>query len=147
MCLIIDNNKRDELFKSPLGDKERVIFDWIRVAGKLAIGGKLRRELLGSHKMVRLLAQLKLAGRLNEVEDSAVDRKEREVSKLPIESDDPHIIALALVSSARLLHTDDAALMRDFKNGTFVPVPRGKIFNGNVAMLRRDGFCPRCRAA
>lgn len=148
MCLIIDNSKRDDFFKHPLGEKEEVILGWIRAKGRIAVGGKLRRELIGSQKMKRLLVQLKLAGRLKEVDDAAVDLKEEEVkAQLVLESDDPHVIALALISGARLLHTADAELINDFKNVSVIPTPRGKIFNGQNDMLRRHGFCSLCRAA
>lgn len=146
MCLIIDNNKRDEFFKVPLGDREETILGWLQAAGRIVIGGRLRRELIGNHKMVRLLGQLKLAGRLKEVSDQVVDQKEQEVlENAQIESDDPHVIALALVSNARLLHTADVQLINDFKNAGVISNPRGKIFNGQVLMLRREGNCSRCR--
>ncbi|MDD9979746.1 MAG: hypothetical protein OXU81_00025 [Gammaproteobacteria bacterium] len=43
-------------------------------------------------------------------------------------SDDEHVVALALVSGARLLYTNDAALIDDFKNREIVRRPGGKIY-------------------
>ena len=43
-------------------------------------------------------------------------------------SDDEHVLALALVSGARLLYTNDPALIDDFGNREIVASPRGKIY-------------------
>ena len=43
-------------------------------------------------------------------------------------SNDLHVIALALVSGARLLYTNDRALIDDFGNREIVARPRGKIY-------------------
>ena len=70
-------------------------------------------------------------------------------------SDDEHVLALALVSGARLLYTNDAALISDFKNRTIVATPRGKIYttaeNDNVTaahlrLLADRNLCRTSRA-
>ena len=43
-------------------------------------------------------------------------------------SNDVHVLALALVSGARLLYTNDAALIMDFKNSKVIANPRGKVY-------------------
>lgn len=43
-------------------------------------------------------------------------------------SDDPHIVALARVSGARVLCSNDDALCADFKNPRLLAKPRGKIY-------------------
>ena len=43
-------------------------------------------------------------------------------------SNDLHVLALALVSGARLLYTNDTALIDDFGNREIVTRPRGKIY-------------------
>ena len=43
-------------------------------------------------------------------------------------SNDLHVLALALVSGARLLYTNDTALIDDFGNRDIVARPRGKIY-------------------
>lgn len=137
MGLIIDANKRDLFFASPLGPQEKVIVDWFLSSGRLVIGGRLRRELGGSEKMRRYLVSLKQAGKVRDIDDTEVDAKEQELSAGGLlSSDDPHVIALALVSRSRLLHTSDAALIDDFKRKEVIDRPRGRIFNGTVEMLR-----------
>ena len=51
-------------------------------------------------------------------------------------SNDEHVIALALVSGARLLYTNDKALIEDFKNRDIVAGPRGRIYT----TARNDRF-------
>ena len=57
-------------------------------------------------------------------------------------SDDEHIIALALVSGARILCTTDADLMDDFRDRLLL-APQGKIYShaSHDLMLRRK--CPK----
>ena len=63
----------------------------------------------------------------------------------------PHVLALALVSGARLLYTNDAALIDDFGNPEIVARPRGKIYttarNANVTDAHRRLLAARdlCR--
>ena len=52
------------------------------------------------------------------------------------ESDDPHIIALAQISGARLLYTNDLALQRDFRKRDLIADPRGKVYSTH----RRDDY-------
>jgi len=145
MCLIIDNNKCGEFFRVPLGELEALIVEWIGRRGRIAIGGRLRSEMLGNRKMRSFLSELKRGGRLTEIDDSLVNLKESELEDSGLlSSDDPHVIALALISGARLLHTSDAALILDFKSSQVISKPRGKIFNGNTNLFRTHGVCSNC---
>lgn len=47
-----------------------------------------------------------------------------------LRSNDPHILALARASGARLLYTADKDLIADFKNPRIVSRPRGKVYSG-----------------
>ncbi len=58
------------------------------------------------------------------VDDHATGLRKEGVCK----SNDVHVLALALVSGARLLYTNDAALKDDFGNPEIVARPRGKIY-------------------
>ena len=44
-------------------------------------------------------------------------------------SDDEHIIALAQISGARLLYSNDRALRHDFTNKRLIDSPRGKLYS------------------
>jgi len=58
-------------------------------------------------------------------------------------SNDSHVIALAVVSKARILCTQDGALMRDFKCAKLVKGPRGRVYRkcSHKALLRHHGSC------
>ena len=58
------------------------------------------------------------------VDDHATGLRKEGVCK----SNDVHVLALALVSGARLLYTNDTALIDDFGNREIVARPRGKIY-------------------
>ena len=57
-----------------------------------------------------------------------------------MKSNDPHILALARASGARLVYTGDGKLIADFKNKRLIDGPRGKIYTGasNVRLLNRS---------
>ena len=76
--------------------------------------------------------------------------------RLPIQqigecaSDDEHVIALARVSGARLLFTNDGDLQADFKNPGIINGPRGVIYTTMLKqevtrthrdLLRRSDLC------
>ena len=44
-------------------------------------------------------------------------------------SNDSHVIALAQISAARLLYTNDTDLQKDFKNRHLINKPQGKVYS------------------
>lgn len=72
--------------------------------------------------------------------------RQRLVEESNHKSNDIHVLALALVSGARLLYTEDQALRNDFrkgkwKNGRFIiGNPRGRLYSGrrNSNLLTAD---------
>jgi hypothetical protein len=97
------------------------VFRWLNLGGKIASGGKNLRELLGT-KFKGLVIELERSGKLHRISDDEVDAEERIVSGDEVlTSDDPHVIALARVSGARVVFTEDEALIADFKNAALVP--------------------------
>ena len=97
----------------------------------LVIGGtKLVCEL--KHTSVRhWIRELTNAGRLTKVDDSEVDNLAEQLGKL-CKSNDSHIIALAQISGARLLYTNDQALTEDFGNHNLINNPRGKVYSTRI---------------
>lgn len=130
MCAIIDANTDDEMFgKNPPQAGERFL-DWIESGkGGLVTGGKNKSELeqTSGRNWIR---QAILAGQVRNVNSSKIDS----VSLRPKEgslcnSNDHHVIALAQVSGARLLYSNDKDLHRDFRNSGLVSQPRGKVYS------------------
>ncbi len=164
MCAIVDANVVSELWESggtAAGQAFRKAVEQGRVP--LVLGGTLSDELSGAgESMRRWLAELQLAGRLVQVDGEQVARRTSELNQVNVDgtaqcsSDDEHVIALALVSGARLLYTNDAALTDDFKDKTLVDAPRGRVYTtrasgdlrgGHRALLRRTDLCSRGAAS
>ena len=138
MCAILDNSTRDEVFGNLPTDRGRFFFDWINQGqGRLAIGGtKLRTELGGSTQQpgsVNFRRWLPTAIRLgfviqpddDDMVDAAADNLEAQGICL---SDDPHVLALAQDTGARLLYSNDEALRQDFTNRAIIGGVRGKVY-------------------
>ena len=102
--------------------------DWLNRAngGRLAIGGKLREELCSNRSFLRWLS---VAGRLGRTVNVSDDRVEAETETLrtrtpPCKSNDEHVLALAKLSGARLLYTND----NDFRDRSIVDGVQGRIY-------------------
>lgn len=128
MPTIVDANILS-IFFSDLNFK--AVVDALR-AGKasLAYGGsKQLREygLLARH--LPPILELQRQGKANRLDSSTVDLEEEKVKKRGYcVSDDEHIIAIALVSGARLLCSRDQNLIEDFTNPKIIGKPRGKVY-------------------
>ena len=132
MCAILDANVVGEVFQ---GDQERAggkFLDWvINGRGHLVAGGELLAELrkgLASFKQWE--RELMRSGKLRVVRANQVDGRAGELrSENRCVSDDTHIIALAQVSGARLLYSNDKDLHQDFTYPILIKKPRGKVYS------------------
>ncbi|MXW33150.1 MAG: hypothetical protein F4069_08915 [Rhodothermaceae bacterium] len=107
-------------------------FKWINNgAGRLVIGGKLTHELSDASEIFRRWAKTaRIKGRMRVVQDGKVNQKDKELAMTgDCLSDDSHIIALAQVSGARLLYSNDKTLHKDFTNKQLIDRPRGKVYS------------------
>ena len=153
MCAIVDANVAREVFgpdPSPAGDK---FFDWIsKGSNRLVVGGKLLEELdVGSPKFREWASQAERAGKMRILDENKVNARAKQIEHERIHtSDDPHILALAQVSGARLLYSNDRALQQDFKNKQLIDNPRGSVYstlvNKNITsdhqrLLGRQDLC------
>lgn len=153
MCGIVDANVANEVFGDDRPPAGRRFFDWLSSPrGQLVVGGELRRELSRSHTFVRWLGNAIRYGRARTMADGDVEARTEDLRRREIcRSDDEHVLALALVSGARLLYTNDAALIEDFKNREIVQNPAGKIYtttrNNRVTAAHRRLLADRtlCR--
>ena len=153
MCAIVDANVAYEVFGSERPPAGRRFFDWLSSPrGQLVIGGQLREELARDRRFFQWLRSALRNGRARSVIDEAVDDHATGLLRRGVcKSNNPHVLALALVSGARLLYTNDAALIEDFGNPEIVARPRGKIYttarNANVTDAHRRLLAARdlCR--
>ena len=150
MCAIVDANVGHEVFGEAQSEAGRYFFDWINRAngGTLVIGGKLREELCTNRNFLRWLSVAERLGRTISINDDSVDA---EAESLRLEgvcrSNDEHVLALARLSGARLLFTNDQALQDDFRDRSIVDGVRGRIYTtgerSDVRRTHRDLL--RCR--
>lgn len=149
MCAIVDANRADDVFGRNQSEAGRALFEWIvKGSGRIVIGGEVKRELTRTSAKA-WLRELSLAGRAISVADARVDDRAKEIGPL-CRSNDAHVVALAQVSGARLLYSNDRRLHEDFGNSTLVNEPRGSIYSTyesdrfnrhHRGLLRRDDLC------
>jgi len=99
---------------------------------KLVVAGYLGEETDKVIKAKKWFRQAKLKGHLRQVNSQRVAAETKQLSasraSLGLKSNDPHVLALAKVSGARLLYTNDKDLMDDFRNLNILR-PKGKIYS------------------
>ena len=154
MCAIIDANVRDQVFGASRPKAGRYLFDQLNSDKKnlkLVVGGKLLQELSKSRAFNTWLQTALLFGRAQSFPDQEVAVATKEFQELDAcRSNDAHVLALARVSGARLLFTNDQDLMDDFRDPKLVEGIRGKVYTTRLHehvtsthrnLLRRPDLC------
>ncbi len=129
MCAIVDANVAWEVFGTGRPEAGAKFFEWIDTGkGRLVVGGRIAEELGQSARFREWAKNAQLAGRLHTRSQGVVaERTEAIESQGLCTSNDAHILALAQVSGARLLYSNDQALQSDFKSSILIDTPRGKV--------------------
>lgn len=145
MCLIIDANVAHEIASDPpKRDALPVIHRVHSRQLKIALGGELVRELM-STSVRRWLVQQVRSGNTIRYGDAQVAAHDAAVKAAGLcRSNDTHVLALALVSAARVLYSRDTNLQADFRNPRIINAPRGSIYSS----YRHDHLlqhAPECR--
>ncbi len=120
MCVILDANMFSK-FKNQDNEDMQPVWNWLsKKNGKIAYSNtKKFDEEWERGGVTDLIKLLKQAEKLKEIPAPDVEKKENEL-RGKIESDDPHIIALAIVADIKVLVSSDRALHQDFKNRNLV---------------------------
>lgn len=145
MCLIIDANcASDTLSPKPHAEFAPIMQAIINKNAVMVLGGKkLREEYQKLPSVWRFVVMLDKAGKALMCSDSAVDDMQKELEDSgQLSSDDPHIIALAKVSGARLLCSKDQNLHKDFRSAKLVNSPRGSIYQNKNHKALLGKCCP-----
>ena len=109
MCIVIDTCTFASVFdpNSRKHNDFRPVRRWIVSGnGKVVYGGtKYKQELRKTSKYLRIIAELSKASRVVAIPDESVDAKQREIEKAfnHRDFDDPHIVAIVIVSGCRLI--------------------------------------------
>ena len=130
MCAIIDANIVAEAFGAKTTDagkafRQRVDEGWLQ----LVVGGKVLDELDANGAFRDWRATAVRYGKVRVANEDAVRARTQELVDSGVcVSDDEHVVALAQVSGARLVYSNDRLLHRDFKSKTLIDEPRGKVY-------------------
>ena len=132
MCAILDANVASEVFGDSLAPAGERFLNWVNSGrGRLVGGGRLLRELERASPGFRAWVKAAInLGKMRVVDEWTVAERTLELAESgELESDDPHVIALAQISGARLLYSNDVALQRDFRNARNLSNPRGRVYS------------------
>lgn len=128
MCLILDVNVVHKVFPAPHDDFKPIHKALISGRARLVYGGELTREY-ERLAFRRVLLRLDQRGAAKQFPDSAVDAEAERLRRGRLcKSNDTHILALAEVSGARLLCSEDVDLGDDFTNAAILSKPRGSVY-------------------
>ena len=154
MCAIVDTNVYHEVFSmGNQSDAGKYFYDWLmrRNGGTFVSGGDHLRELNRIADFKRVFAERLQAGRAKRIPDDLVDSETETLRSQRIcRSNDEHVLALARVSGARLLFTNDDDLQDDFRDRQIVSGTRGRVYttgqskdvsNAHRDLLRRRDLC------
>ncbi len=140
MCAIIDASVAHEVFGDNRPEAGEEFFRWINKGkGRLVVGSKLLDELKKTKYnrwMRRAILYTRLVRQLPGEEVKAKTKeleKQKRKRKDTYKSNDPHVLALAQVSGARLLYVNDRDLEADFKNKNLIDRPEGKLYLTRVS--------------
>ena len=132
MCAIVDVNVSHEVFGDNRPEAGMKFFERLDSGLlRLVVSRKLLAEL-NYVKARQWIQQGILAGRIRQEASGPVDGREEELGREGrCRSNDIHVIALAQISGARLLYSNDRALHEDFGNKLLIDRPRGKVYSTN----------------
>ncbi len=155
MCAILDASVISEVFGSTQHPAGKKFYEWMNSEnGMLVVGGKLSEDLYKSSIPFRKwAATARQRGRMRTENTALVETRTRHIKNSGVcKSNDSHILALAQVSGARLLYSNDKDLRKDFKNKKLIDKPLGKIYSTlkckNFTRAHRDMLNDKklCRA-
>ena len=150
MCVIIDANAAHQVFGDDKTEAGEFLLSHLSPRIKLAVGGELLDELERIGGFSRWLRAARRTGQARLVSDDEVNSEADALrAQGACQSNDHHVIALANVSGARLLFTNDNALQADFGNRQIIGGTRGRIYTTNqsteVSATHRSYFSGRWR--
>ena len=144
MCVIVDANVASRFFSDPVDPELQPLWDWIASGrGLLVAGGRLLEELFEVGDARRLLRNWERAKLARFIPSDEVEA-ETTLVEGECASNDAHVIALARLSGARRLCSNDRLLHQDFGNLALINNPRGRVYQNrtHTRLLNHDGPCP-----
>jgi len=153
MCLVIDICTLAPVFEKSCAKHSefKPVLDWILYGnGKIIYGGeKYKNEI--PQKYLRLINELTKASKAIELIEQKVNEKTKEIKKKyrHRDFDDPHIVAIIIVSGYRVICSDDDRAYPFFKMKMLYPnrFTRPKIYSGasNKNLLNDNNIVKICK--
>lgn len=157
MCAIIDANVTFEVFGTKQTEAGVRFRNWLDGGrGRLVVGGRNLEELTRNRNFERWFREeRRRGGRVRQARNEIISERQQALVRdgLPT-SDDEHVLALAQVSGARLLYSNDRRLKNDFLNAAIIREPGGKVYttqrgrrhvthftNEHEELLRTENLC------
>lgn len=130
MCAIIDASVVRNLFGDYPTDAGRRFLHWVMAGpNRLAIGGHLHDEMKRVPNARTWLYTTVGRGSVYRIREDKVTKRQHCLEKTgQLRSNDAHVIALAQVSGARLLYSNDRKLNEDFQNRNIINCPLGHVY-------------------
>ena len=153
MCVIFDANVAGVLFidSKKRSDAATNFLEYLdKREIKLVVGGKLLEELTtGSTKFKEWLNGAVQRESASIIPADKIEKEQKLLEGEKLKSDDPHVLALAIVSGASLLYTHDENLIADFKNRVLIPGRNRTVYksdrNGKFTQAKRrqlkEAYC------
>ena len=135
MCAIIDASVLTEIVgdnRTPAGIG---FLDWITNGeGKVIYGGSRQlaeyKKVSGFAELIEELDRQNLARQLDKSEVDSISDSLVKQHPLRSKQKDSNVLAIAILSGARMLFSNDKPLHEDFKNTSIIS-PKGKVFSTN----------------
>jgi predicted nucleic acid-binding protein len=127
MCIIIDTCCFASVFDAKTIDHEHYqpVLKWVTDGkGKIIYGGtKYKEELAKAGKYLQLIVELRKAGKVIELELEKVDLVQYDVKskETDLDFDDPHLIAIVIVSRCKIVCTHDRRSHKFLKKKSLYP--------------------------
>lgn len=127
MCIVIDVNSIPSVFSNKCRDHSDFlpVYRWLYDgAGFMVYGGaKYKKELFQMSDYRRIIKLFKDRGKIKEIREDSVNVKTKEIEAITVGQgcDDPHIVAIFVVSGCRLFCSKDARADKFIRNKKFYP--------------------------
>lgn len=144
MCAIVDASVASRFFRDPIDPELEPLWEWITSRrGVLVAGGRLLDELYMVGDAARALRNWERAELARFEPRDEVEAETRQIANR-CRSNDAHVIALARLSGARRLCSEDRRLHADFGDPELINNPRGRVYQNkeHAHLLTHDGQCP-----
>lgn len=134
MCLVIDANQAGVFCKQQRPYVQSLL-GWINSGGRVVSGGQLERELFKIREMRVLALEWSRRGNLIRLPTEDLQRETDRVRD-KCRSNDPHVVAVAIVGRADVVVTEDNLLIQDLKDPSIVGSKR-RIFKEDATNPNR----------